>query len=268
MRRALFLLFPLLLIDCTRKKNDELTFAEAQEALDEATVATEAATLLDGTVEISTSFTIGQAVEAAAGEIRNFIGSQLPCAAITLEGATLSVEYGANSGNCTYKGNEYSGTHSVTVSRNDDGDVEVDHTWTDLTNGKVSVSGSAEVTWSLSAKSRRVVHALTWTRVSDGRSATGSGDRTQTVLEGGLLEGIKVDGTREWKGKSGTWDLAIEGVEMRWIDPIPQDGSYVLRTPKGKSVTMSFDRVDADTIRASIQGSGGRAFTFNVNTLK
>src|SRR5512134_2999759 len=88
-----------LLTACPRKKDDQgLTFGEAQEALEEARIATEAATLVDGTVEISTHFTIGQAVEAAAAELRSFVASQLPCAEITLSAATLAVEYGKNPG--------------------------------------------------------------------------------------------------------------------------------------------------------------------------
>jgi hypothetical protein len=252
---------------CVKKKNDDgLTYAQAREALDEAQLATEAATLLDGTVEISTNFTIGQAVEAAAAELRSFVASQLPCAEVTLSAATLEVEYGKKPGNCRFKGQTYSGTHAITVARNDQGNVQVDHTWTNLTNGKVSVSGTAEVTWNFTARSRTVVHTLTWTRVSDGRTATGSGDRTQTVLEGGLLEGIKIDGTREWSGDAGSWDLAISGVEMRWVDPVPQSGSYVLRTPAGRSATLSFARKDASVITVSVE-SGDKQFSFDVRSL-
>ena len=271
MRRIVPALLPALLVgslavSCVRKKSDDgLTYAQAKEALEESQLATEAATLLDGTVEISTNFTIGQAVEAAAAQLRDFVASQLPCAEITLSAATLEVEYGAKPGNCTFKGQTYSGTHSITVSRNDQGNVKVDHVWSDITNGKVSVSGTAEVTWNLSAKSRTVVHTLTWTRVSDGRTATGSGDRTQTVLEGGLLEGIKVDGTREWSGKAGTWDLAINDVEMRWIDPVPQAGSYVLRTPAGRSATLSFARKDTTAITVTVE-SGDKKFSFDVRS--
>ena len=196
--------------------------AEALQAVEESTLASQAEGLTSASVEITTSFTIGQAVETAAQEIKTFIESQLPCAAITLTGATLTVEYGAKPGNCTYKGQTFSGTHSITVAKNDQAaQVEVHHTWTDLTNGSVTLNGNADVTWDFSAKSRHVVHTAEWTRVSDGFKVTGEGDRTQTVLAGGLGEGIKVDGSRSWKSSRGQWDLGIDGVEMRWIDPVP-----------------------------------------------
>src|SRR5688572_18393650 len=88
---------------CPRNKNadgdESFTRAEAQEALEESNGVTAADSLASASVEISTSFTIGSAVEAAAAEIRSFIQSQLPCAEVTLEGATLTVEYGVNDGN-------------------------------------------------------------------------------------------------------------------------------------------------------------------------
>jgi hypothetical protein len=86
------------------------------------------------------------------------------------------------------------------------------------------------------------------------------------VLEGGLAEGIVVDGSRSWSGERGTWDLAIDGVEMRWVDPVPQAGTYTLSTPFDKVVQISFDRADEDTIRVTV-ASGKRDFAFTVSRL-
>src|SRR5262249_14656167 len=185
---------------------------------------------------------------------------------ITLVGATLTVEYGAKPGNCTYKGQTFTGTHTITLSKDEANDVLVHHTWDDVSNGKVSVSGSADVTWSLANKTRHEVHELTWTRLGDGGTGVGTADVTHGVLEGGLAEGITANGQRSWKGQSGKWDLAIEDVEMRWIDPVPQAGLYRLATPNGKSLTMSFERLDADTITVTV-ASGGKSFDIKVNSI-
>jgi hypothetical protein len=222
--------------------------------------------VVNGTIEISTNFTIGQAVEAAAEELRDFITTQLPCAEITLIDATLTVEYGAKEGNCTYRGHSYSGTHTMTVARNDEGDVEVEHEWVDLSNGAISVSGTASATWSWLDESRHVSHELTWTRLRDGRTGTGSGERTYTLLDGGLLDGVMVDGWGAWEGRSGEWDLSIDQVELRWIDPVPQSGTFNLSTPFGKDVTMTFERLDQDTIEVVV-GSGSQEFTIEVTSL-
>jgi hypothetical protein len=245
-------------------REERLTTAEAREALEESANADQAMRVTGGTIEITTSFTIGGAVEAAAQELADFYASQLACAEVTVSGATLTVEYGAN-GTCTHRGQSYTGTHSVTVSRNDDSDVVVSHTWDRLSNGVVEVSGDAEVTWSLDDPSRHVVHELRWTSLRDGREGTGTGDRVQRPLAGGIEEGFSVDGGRTWRGAAGTWQLDIEAVEMRWVDPIPQSGRYVLETPKGRSIELSFTRLDDDTIRATL-ASGDRSFSYEVTS--
>ena len=258
----------LLLTACPKDKATDttpMTQVEARDALDESTVESQAAALTTSSVEISTSFTIGKAVEEAAAEVRTFIGTQLPCAEVTLAAATLTVKYGAKPGTCVYKGHTFSGTHMITVSKNEDAQVKVDHTWTDLSNGVVKVSGTAQVTWDLDDQYRKVQHDLTWTRISDGRTGRGTGDRTQKPLAGGVTEGIQVDGSRTWTGQAGRWDLAIEGVQMRWADPVPQAGTYRLASPKGRSLELSFRRVDADSIEVTL-ASGGRSFKFNVNS--
>ncbi len=251
---------------CKKEADTELTSAEAREALTESSASSQASELTSTSVELNTNFTIGGAVEKAADELKTFIGTQLPCADVTLLGAKLTVKYGVKAGNCEYKGHHFSGETTVTVAKNDAGDVIVDHTWNNLSNGLVKVNGTAHVTWSTANKSRRVEHELTWTRVSDGRTGKGTGDRTQTLLTGGLAEGIQIDGTRSWEGQSGKWDLSIKTVQVRWADPVPQSGSYVLHTPKDKTLTMGFSRVDEDTIKVTVT-SGTKSFSFNVNKI-
>jgi len=243
-----------------------LTAEEAQQALEETALSSQALTVVGGTVEISTNFTIGKAVKQAAEELQKFITTQLPCAEITLIDNTLTVEYGAKSGNCTYYGQTYTGTHSITVTKNEQGDVVVDHQWTNLANQRMSVTGVATVTWSAASPNRHVVHELAWTRLSDNRQGVGSGDRVQQPLAGGWLEGIQVDGVRAWDGEAGHWDLDVDGVQMRWIDPVPQAGTYTLDTPFDKSADLQFERVDGDTIRVTIS-SGNREFSFLVSKL-
>ncbi len=243
-----------------------LTWREAKVAAEESALSSQAAALTASSIEIATDFTIGQAVEDAAAEIRSFIESQLPCAEITLSAGRLEVEYGVNEGNCTYRGHEFSGVHAIEVERNDEGQVVVQHEWTDLSNGVLEVSGTATVTWDFADPARHVVHELTWTRLSDGRTGHGSGERTQRPLDGDLRQGIVVAGSRTWRGESGTWTLAINDVEMRWVDPVPQAGSYSLDTPFDKSVRLTFERVDETTIQVTVKGPKNE-FDFDVTSL-
>lgn len=255
----------LLLTGCPRERDESLTRAQAREALEQVRWASEAESLTTGVVQLSTEFTIGQAVEAAAEELRDFVESQLACAEVELVGSRLEITYGAREGSCTYRGHTYSGTHAITVTRSDEDVVQVDHEWIALSNGRIELDGTAQVTWDLGEGTRRVVHEANWTILSTGESAVGSGDRTQRALDGGLAEGFRVDGSRAWTTDRGRWDLSIDGVEMRWIDPVPQAGSYTLVTPDDKSLVLSFERVDEDTIAATVT-SGERQFRFEVSS--
>jgi hypothetical protein len=250
------------------KRQDTLTSAEAQEALDEMQTDTTAQALTSGTVEITTKFTIGDAVEKAADDVRAFIESELPCASVTLSANTLSIEYGVN-GVCLFNGQTFTGTHTVSISKNDKAsEVIVDHTWDALSNGKVRVDGTATATWSLgdlSNLTRHIQHDLKWTRLSDGRTGEGAGDRTQRALGGDIKVGFTEDGQRTWDGKRGHWNLDISNIEVRWADPVPQAGSLTLDTPFDKTVAASFDRVDASTIKVTIQGPN-RSFDFDVKS--
>ncbi|MCA9520053.1 MAG: hypothetical protein KC609_03740 [Myxococcales bacterium] len=259
---ALALLTLFTLSRCTA---NGMSLSEATLAVEESALLSEASMVVNGTIEISTSFTIGQAVEEAAAEIRAFVASQLPCAKLTLVAATLTVEYGAQAGGCSYRGMTYSGTHTISVERNATGDVIVRHDWSKLSNGRISVSGTATVTWSIANGTRNVKHDLSWTRLADGRTAQGQGERTQSLLEGGIFEGIQLDGHDTFTTQRGTWTLDTNAVEVRWADPVPQSGSFEIEAPSGKRATLRFSRLDSTTISVSIK-TGVLSFTLKVSS--
>jgi hypothetical protein len=239
-----------------------LTREEAEEALLEIETVTQASTLANGTIEVTTDFTIGDAVERAAEQLRAFFQSQLPCAEIALSGATLTVEYGVN-GTCRFRGYDYTGSHTVTVSHNDPSEVVVEHHWESLSNGQVELNGGAMVTWNLSDPSRQVVHELEWTRFADGRAGAGAGRRIQRPHEDGLAVGLQIEGEQWWTGNSGDWALDIDAVKLRWGDPVPYAGSYRLETPFDKSLKVSFARKAERRIAVTV-ASGDREFEFDV----
>jgi hypothetical protein len=246
--------------------DDDLTLGEAQDAVVEASVASQGANIAEGSIELTTNFTLGAAAEEAAEEVREFVTSQLPCAEVVREGATVTITYGATEESCLFNGQDITGSHTVTISKNEENEVLVEHTWNQLSNGRVEVSGSADVTWDSEAKTRHVVHELEWTRLSDGRTGTGSGDRLQSALDGAWKNGVIVDGERAWDGDRGHWGLEIDDVEWRWVDPVPQSGSYQLTTPANKQLTLTFERSDENTIHVVVEGAR-RDFEFDVSSL-
>lgn len=258
-----FLALPLLVLAVCHG-GGSLTATELEEALGEAALTGQVEALTAGTQELTTTLTAGKAVEEAAKEIGEFVASQLPCAEVLRDGAKLTVTYGKLPGACTWRGQTYMGTHVVTVTRSAQDEVVVEHEWKGVKNQRLMVGGTAVVTWNLADRTRHVVHQLNWTRLADGRQGTGSGDRIQAPLAAGLAEGFEVNGTRKWQGKAGTWDLAIDGIEIRWADAVPQAGTYTLDTPYGGTATFTFARVDADTIAVTAT-DGTRTHTFHVS---
>jgi len=255
-----------LLLGACPAQSDTISVDEVQQALEESALSSQAETLLSDGVEITTNFTIGEALERAAQELQGFVAAQLPCASITRDAAKLSVTYGAKAGNCSFHGHSFAGEHTVTVMRNAANEVAVHHEWNAFNDGHVSISGSADVMWSRTSKSRHVQHEITWTMLSGryvGQSGTGRGDRTQTALDSGLAVGMQVNGTRSWDGRHGHFDLDIDGVEMRWSDPVPQAGTYELTTPRAGTLSLNFARISANSIKVTAK-SGPHEFAFTV----
>ena len=260
---------------CLNKKADDeegLNHSEAKEGVDETVSSNSAALTVDGVVEISTHFTIGKAVDEAAKELHDWAVSQIPCSTASLSGGTVTIDFGVLGDNCVYNGKTWAGIAKITLESVAENNVVVKHQWTDLTNGEALVNGTATVTWKLKDGERRVEHEINW--VYKNKTWTGWGDRAQTRLDDTvcpadpkkLSAGIKVAGERGWKTAAGDWTLTIDNVEACWQDAVPQSGSYTLLTPNEKSLSLSFGRVDSDTIKVTV-GFGKHSFSFNVTTV-
>ena len=230
-----------------------MTRAEALEAVGASVDSARGEALITEPIEVSTSFTLGAAVEDAAEELRAFWEAHADCATVTREGATVSIDHGTLDDGCLYEGRPFAGVHTMTLSRPDDADVMVGHTFTGMSNGRISLDGTADVTWSAASSSRTVTHALNWVG-ADGGMLEATGERTQELIdpELGLVGGIRVDGFREWSFDGKSWTLDIEGVEMRGQDPVPQAGAYSLTNPDGKAASLAFERLDDDTIEVEL----------------
>lgn len=251
---------------------ETMTNAEIQDALDASVASAKAEGLSNEVIEISTNFTIGEAVEDAAEELRSFLQSQVPCSTVTRAGATLTMDFGTLDDACSYNGHTYAGIARITVNRNTGGDVEVLHSWEGLTNGDVTLDGEADVTWAGTLDggdvTRHIVHDVTWTDAETGLAVDATGDRTMRLVDAaqGLPGGVQIDGTRDWTGETGDWHVDIDGVQMRGQDPVPQAGTYTLETPANKSASLSFTRIDDDTIRVTFT-SGWRTKEIDVTSM-
>jgi hypothetical protein len=155
---------------------------------------------------------------------------------------------------CAYHGHELAGWHTVRVMRNADNDVGVHHEFADFRDTRVSLSGSADVTWSRTSGTRRVEHTLTYS-VLEGASAgwqgQSYGDSTQLTLDAG----VRINGIRSWSSEHGDYMLEMQAIDQRFADSMPQLGAYDLTTPENQALTLAFGRIDTDNIRVTIQGA-------------
>lgn len=233
---------------------------EMRMAVDEAVATGQANSLEDGILEITTDFTIGEGLANAAQRIHDLVASQIPCSTITAPSPdVLVIDFGALDDQCEYRGRTFAGVVTLTVTPGTDS-VVVEHDYAGITDGTVTLDGHATVTWT--EGQRHIVTEFDF----DGRRGKfhATSDRTQTRI-GAPGEGVRLSGVRDWSGPHGDWHLDIDDVEIRAIDPVPQDGAYVLDTPKGREITLSFERIDADTIEVTVTG-GRRDRVFRVTS--
>jgi len=227
------------------------TRAEMRDAVVEVALLGEGVGVQTQMIELTTSFTLGQGVQAVAEEVRDFVASQIDCSEVTVEPGKVTIDFGDLSDHCVYRGRTYAGV--VSVEYEDLGDsFVVTHTYQGATGGRTVLDGTVVVTWD--GNERQVETDLDF--VNDEGEVNVTGDRTQTftACEGALAVCVSVDGERSWTGPRGAWETDIIGVEARSIDPVPEAGKYVITTPEAKLIELSFSRVDEDTIAVSIEG--------------
>lgn len=263
-----WLLVPLALAGaCT--EGGTMTNAEVLQALEQSRDSSRGEAATTEPIEISTSFTIGQAVEAAAEELAAFWESQQPCTTVTWDGPEVTIDYGGLDDTCEFNLKTYGGVAVVGVQSATLGELEVQHTWTALTDGEVEVNGGALVTWDGSDDTRHVATEHTWTDLDDGRTVDVIGDHTWGYIDPSakLLGGFTLEGTRDWIDDDGSeWHIDMTDLELRLQDPVAQAGSIALTNPAGKTLDLVHERVDETTIRVTLT-SGFREWVYDINAL-
>lgn len=261
MRRLTLSLLPLLGA-CVETPPDKLTALEEVEVVGAVVDAHRTEAFAGEVVDLTTGFTIGAAYEAAAENLRDWVGSQLPCSTVTLgeaDGglAVVHMDLGTLDDACEHRGRTYAGALSVTLVEVDPaGRVVLEHAWDGVTDGEQTLTGGAAVVWDTRSGpvERQVRYSASW-RDALG-TLEGVGDLRHTPLSGDrFTEGFVLDGDRDWTARDGRdWSMAAEGVAARWQDPVPQAGRYVVFTPEGKRAELSFARQDDATVRVTLSG--------------
>ena len=258
----------LVLLFATGCERTYMTHAEAVEALDQTAASSRGEQATNETIEISTDFTIGAALEAAAEQFAAFWDSQQDCTTTTLEGATVTVDFGDLNDDCDFEGHHYGGIAQITVDSTEPGELQVTHDWFELNNGDVRVNGGAVVDWSGEEQTRHVQTEHTWTDLEDGTTVDVLGDHIQGWIDEDLRiwGGITMEGTRDWSTGDGDWHIDMTDLEIRLQDPVAQDGLITLVNPDGRELTLEHERIDDRTIRITIEGTR-EPLIFDINQL-
>jgi hypothetical protein len=228
----------------------------AELAVHEAALTAQLDSLVADAADRFSRFDIGQGFENAAEQLKVQLNQELPCAAVTRQASTLSIVYALNA-DCNAHGRALAGQHTVRVMRNADDEVGVHHEFEDFRDSRLSLTGSADVTWSRTSRSRRVQHTLSFevlSGTSTGVAGESQGDSTQLTLDGST-QGVRINGLREWHSTRGLYSLDMQAIEQLFADSVPQLGAYELTLPTDDALTLAFGRIDTDNIRVTVQGA-------------
>jgi hypothetical protein len=253
--------FAIALNGCSNE--EKLTADEAEESLLHLMPASAAENLTDAAVDLSLQFAPGDSPEKATFKLMNGIGADLPCAQVSVDGLTLTVEYGVNPGNCEYRRHTFSGTSSMTVRENESGETVLDQVWTGLSDGVVRLDGTVTVNPNYASSMRHVVHDLVWEVLATGRTSKGVGERRQwSSIDGSTSS----SGTQRWSDDSGTWQLDMYSARKSRFASLPEFGGYWLTSPSNREVGIGFSRLDAGTIVVTVE-RGELQFHFTAREL-
>lgn len=252
----------LMLAGCLEGSHEASLWDETQAttALEQAMASSKAEILANRIMEITTDVTMGERAADAAKDRAAWFESQIPCSTATVEGSTLTINFGTLLDKCVYDGKTYAGVLEITWRDRGVDDLEIIHGWFDFTDGTVMLNGETVVYWTSPSVPSRVTNDLTWSddeRTVDQRSDVFIERIRREAGQTGNL-GVELNGWRLWEDEAnyGTLYLDIDGIQIRGVDPVPQAGTWRLRNDDGDVLRMHFDRVDADTIRVTIEGDG------------
>ena len=234
--------------------NGGASVESAEIAVQESALTAQLDALIADVADRNSRFDIGQSLETAAAQLELQLNQELPCAAVTRQGSMLNIFYDAAGSGCFWHGRPLAGQHTVRVVRNADNEVGVHHDFTDFRDSTLSMSGSADVTWSRISRSRRVLHTVTFAALSGasaGVTGESNGDSTQVTL----TDGVRINGLREWQSSRGAYSLDMQAIEQRFTDSVPQLGAYELTLPTDDALILAFGRIDTDNILVTVQGA-------------
>lgn len=249
-------------------EDDGVGLEEARVAVLEANVSASADRATADSIDVSTELGAGGGeIAQATGLIADFWQSQEPCSRVTVDGSEIIVDYGTLEDDCEFEGRTYAGIDTIQVLSLDPLGMAVTHDWNQFTNGNVTLDGNASVTWIGNDQTRHVETDYVFANFVDASIVEVRGDHLTRRLDPELPVregGFVLDGTRDWTSASGDWSIDMIALEIRPQDPAPQAGTVELTNPGGNTLTIAYERIDEDTIAATVVGRNGLRHLFHI----
>jgi hypothetical protein len=253
--------------DGTGPEDDSDGLEAARQAVVEANLSAAPDRATADGIEMSTEIGDSAELEQATGFLAEFWQSQADCTTVTSEGTHVVVDFGTLNDDCEFAGRTYAGIDTITVLSVDPIAMAVRHQWNQFTNGNVTLDGTTAVAWIGNEQTRRIVTDYVVANFVDASISEIHGEFVTRRLEPDVPVrdgGFTLDGTRDWTNEAGDWSLDMSDLEIRPEDPAPQAGQIDLTNPAGDTFTIAYQRVDEDTIAATVVGRNGLRHLFHI----
>ena len=260
---------------------DQGTQSELSSAYEEAVVQTRSSQTVGDTMAFRQQGAPMDPLMLAA-DLEAFIASESDCATIIQDGNIVTVDFGEDG--CAYLDRTLTGSLSADISEGDNTTIVALELY-DLGDGIVTLNGSADASLTDTERSFNTDFHISHSADTDPacdrsegeegapdgeQSAEGPpegpprppaevdmvGSRTETPLDGSFDVGIIVNGSRQMSADEGDASMTETGIEIVAGELVPQAGTIVHDSPRG-AVTMTFSRVDDNTIEINIEGERG-----------
>ncbi len=242
---------------------EALTAGEAAATVAAAKRAWDAEALALATIDLASRVDPGTSPEEAAAEAAAGIAAALPCASTELDGATLTIVFGASAGDCDLEGRTLAGTQAIAYEAGGAGGLRLTHEWDALSDGATEVTGGASS--GVGGGAGTIALDLAWTDLEGGAVATGSAVVSVTPLDGGGAAGFALAGEHSFVDDRGAWTMRVEHAEMRYADPCPESGGADVDTPFGETVALTYERASSIAV-AVVAASGRERYHFEIST--
>jgi hypothetical protein len=245
---------------------------DAEDALDQAALATQAQLLMDTIVALGEGAPRTVTPESAARALAAQLDRLIDCADASAEADKVLVDFGTPDRPCEFGGRALSGCAELRILENTAERLVIDHYWVqgartvchedDFSDGALTVDGTATVTWTGPPGARDIVqHDVVWRPTQSGRTVAATG--TLSAAAQGDAGALRLTGSQTWATEGADWQLESVDILVAPDDFLPTEGTHVVTNPAGEPISIRYSRSEDGHTTVAVEG-GGSSFSFDV----